>query len=582
MTQTYRVLGIHGLGKQREDWFEEWKTAIELTVPPGSDVQFVFDSLYYDDIYEDVELDLGEYLSAAARLLGSRFRRQRFIGRLTEKIRWSAGYVVAWLEDKPFQDQICARAFEKIRDFQPDIIFAHSLGSLVTYEMLLHPEADSLAGQLAEMRLVTFGSQLNNDFVKHTLTPGRLTTLPVKTWHNFYNPNDRIFTELIEIYDADNFTQVWTEFRDSKDDNHHSASGYLGDDSAIAEFWTPLYEGKLDAPLHAPLAVSTRRTLRSGRKRRALLIGINDYPNPDARLDGCVNNVFLMSSVLQECGFEADDIRVCLDHRATRDGILDRMDWLVEDPLPGDERIFYFSGHGAQMAEYGPQGEPDHMLECLVPWDFDWSEDSGITDREISQFYSQLPYDLSLALIFDCCHSGGLHRDARAKKRGISPPDDIRHRALKWDLESEMWVERDFQPLNKGFARKQSVQQAYFGKNHATARLGRASLLRGMDQKDYDALQKRRDGPIGPYLPMIIESCREEEFAYEYRHGVTSYGAFTYSLASILRREARQADISFRELVDLAGQQISRLGYDQQPAILGPSAQLDAPIPWRT
>ena len=36
----------------------------------------------------------------------------------------------------------------------------------------------------------------------------------------------------------------------------------------------------------------------------------------------------------------------------------------------------------------------------------------------------------------------------------------------------------------------------------------------------------------GPYLPLIIEACGEDEFSYEYRHGATSHGAFTFSLAT--------------------------------------------------
>ena len=57
---------------------------------------------------------------------------------------------------------------------------------------------------------------------------------------------------------------------------------------------------------------------------RALLIGINDYPNPDDCLEGCVNDVFKMSSTLQEIGFKADDIRVLLNERATASAIRER------------------------------------------------------------------------------------------------------------------------------------------------------------------------------------------------------------------------------------------------------------------
>jgi hypothetical protein len=49
--------------------------------------------------------------------------------------------------------------------------------------------------------------------------------------------------------------------------------------------------------------------------RRALLVGINDYPNPDDRLEGCVNDVFKISATLQQIGFDPEDIRVLFNER---------------------------------------------------------------------------------------------------------------------------------------------------------------------------------------------------------------------------------------------------------------------------
>ena len=81
----------------------------------------------------------------------------------------------------------------------------------------------------------------------------------------------------------------------------------------------------------------------------------------------------------------------------------------------------------------------------------------------------------------------------------------------------------------------------------------------------------------GPYLPLIIEACGEDEFSYEYRHGATSHGAFTYSLASILRK---QKSITFEELVARTRQQLLDLQYDQEPRILGPEIVVKHKVPW--
>src|SRR6185369_3917963 len=135
-------------------------------------------------------------------------------------------------------------------------------------------------------------------------------------------------------------------------------------------------------------------------RRRALLIGINDYPDPANRLEGCVNDVFLMSRVLQDCDFRAADIRVVLNARATTENIMERLHWLLDDMPDEAERVLFYSGHGAQIPVYGGNGEVDSMDECLVPWDFDWTTERAIRDKQFLEFYSQLPYDCRFVSVF--------------------------------------------------------------------------------------------------------------------------------------------------------------------------------------
>jgi hypothetical protein len=285
-----------------------------------------------------------------------------------------------------------------------------------------------------------------------------------------------------------------------------------------------------------------------------------------------------MSSVLQECGFPPESIRVCLDDRATAQGITERLKWLLDDPRAGDERVFYYSGHGATIPEYGENLEPDRKTETLVPWDFDWSAERAVVDDQIFTLYSQLPYRTRFVMILDCCHSGGMHRQGRAKVRGLNPPDDIRHRELKWDKPQRMWVARDFKRLNRQFSSREDVNTAFFGTDGASTRIGRASLLRGQTEREYRQLKRRAGGPrVGPYLPLIIEACQEKEFSYEYRDGATSYGAFTYALCRELRDRRR---ISFKRLVDVTAARLADLGYAQQPQILGPQAIVNRRVPW--
>jgi len=404
---------------------------------------------------------------------------------------------------------------DAIVDVQPDVICAHSLGTLVTYDAFAHSDAAAAkpAAALRRARYVTLGSQLANAFVVGNLTGGRLGALPVSYWHHLFNENDAVFTAPIKLWDMENFAQVDTPF-DIDGFADHSAVAYLTHPSTIENVWRPIAERRISA---RSFGMTLRRERpatveREGRlRRRALLVGINQYPREEDRLEGCVNDAFLMSSVLQECGFEPESIRVCLDERATTKGITERLKWLLDDPRPGDERVFFYSGHGATIPEYGEDFEPDRKTETLVPWDFDWSPEHAIVDDQIFRLYSQLPYSTRFAMILDCCHSGGMHRQGGARVRGLTPPDDIRHRELRWDKAADMWVERDFEPLNKAFSRDPKANVAFFGTEGSSTRIGRASLVRSQPLADYQK-SKRREGStrVGPYLPLIVEACQEK------------------------------------------------------------------------
>ncbi len=606
MKRTLRILGVHGLGDHRDggkhgDWEAGWEASIRKAIPP-SDLQLEFDFLNYDDLFFATNQNLREYAWAATRLLASciasPFRKER--GILGSKWVSTVGYVVAWLEDEEFKTKVRARFLERVEDWQPDVILAHSLGSLITYNALTHPDAEQAADVLAGATYVTLGSQINNRCVVGTLAHGRLQRLKVNAWRHLYNEHDPVLTADIDYRpDPNNFARHLTPFREFVDeagraDGGHSARGYFEHPVTVASLWQPLVDRATgaksmsltrfeDRAAPVPITTGTAKSAsgkaqRSEIRRRALLVGINDYPTENDRLEGCVNDVFAISSVLQDCGFSPEDIRTVLDRRATTEGILQRLEWLIDDAAPGDQLVFYFSGHGARIPIYDDFNQkPTSFMEVLCPADFDWTEERCISDREIQQFYSQLPYATHLAMIFDCCHAGGMHRNGGARARGLTPPDDIRHRELKWHTSAKMWVPRDFEPLVDKFARK-ADQAAWVGSDAATQKLGRAVALRPMSSLNY-ARTKTVTSEPGPYLPLIIEACSEHELSYEYRHGATSYGAFTFCFNQILRDH--MGALSFDDLVAKVGQQLARLNFQQKPQILGPSVRTSAKVPWQ-
>ncbi len=139
--------------------------------------------------------------------------------------------------------------------------------------------------------------------------------------------------------------------------------------------------------------------------RRALLTGINNYlgiPN----LRGCRNDVRNMWDLLQNVlGFRTEDIRVVLDNRATKRGILDRLNWMVDLAAEGDVLLFHFSGHGSQIRDRDGDELRDGLDELICPWDMNW-DGLYIMDDDLEDIFKRVPDGASLEVFMDSCHSG--------------------------------------------------------------------------------------------------------------------------------------------------------------------------------
>jgi metacaspase-1 len=586
-----KIFLVHGIGHADLDknYYKPWETDITsqlescgLSTDPG------YDGLLYDDLFDQYNHGAGTYAGALIELLGSAAVHavtdpltaappgSRGLFDQFDYLRWRAGMVAQLAVESDLRRALRDRLVAAIQAFRPDVLMAHSLGTLVTYDLFRNdPRGRNI---LPNGVYITFGSQINNPFARSRLFPGQIQVPNVRFWYHLFNPQDPVLTAPIPITDR-KFLQVPTPSASGHSATATTAGpGYLDHPNTKSAVWTALARPSSARVFSRSLAIFSRATSKP--KRRALLIGINDYPDPANRLEGCVNDTFLISSVLQERGFEAEDIRVILNDRATADAIRDRLNWLLDGAGDLMERVLFYSGHGAQLPLYNAVGEVDHIDECLVPYDFAWTKETAITDDDFYHLYSDLPYKARFFAIFDCCHSGGMTRDGGRKIRGITPPDDIRHRMLDWDAKEQMWRERKLPSLNDDFGGTAGEKQQFMGTNHSTLRLGRAMRLRTLDKADYTRLVSKGRPP---YLPVLLEACRQDQLSYEYRHGVTSYGAFTYSLAKDLRARPR---ITFRQVVAKATATLQDLGYDQNPQLVGPdevtSKLMPGAVPRRT
>jgi len=174
------------------------------------------------------------------------------------------------------------------------------------------------------------------------------------------------------------------------------------DHEAIAEYPTP----GVPAPGPRTLVEIVQpglhdREIRVGGKRgarRALCVGINDYP---ARpLAGCLADVESWSAVLEGAGFSVSRL---LDRDATRANIVAQLEGMIAASSKGDVIVFQYSGHGTELPDLNgdEKGGPD---QALVPWDYKTGD--FLLDDDLGQIYAQLPEGVNLTCFMDCCHSG--------------------------------------------------------------------------------------------------------------------------------------------------------------------------------
>ncbi len=134
-------------------------------------------------------------------------------------------------------------------------------------------------------------------------------------------------------------------------------------------------------------------------KNKALLVGINAYPNPSNQLRGCVNDIVDMENFIASKNkiYQRENIRTLTDSRATKKGILAALDWLILGATAGDQILFQYSGHGAQVPSQTPDFEKDGLDEIICPYDFEDENGAAgtganaISDKEFAQLFAKIP-----------------------------------------------------------------------------------------------------------------------------------------------------------------------------------------------
>ena len=140
-------------------------------------------------------------------------------------------------------------------------------------------------------------------------------------------------------------------------------------------------------------------------KKRALHVGINNYPPPIPTLRGCIPDAKNWCSLLTGI-YEFDNPIVLLDAMATSTNIHNNLLRLIKSSESGDVLVWTFSGHGTSVANLRPD-KPDGRAEAIVAYDglmYDW---------QIREIMQTVPSGVHLTVISDSCHSGTITRLVR-------------------------------------------------------------------------------------------------------------------------------------------------------------------------
>jgi metacaspase-1 len=97
--------------------------------------------------------------------------------------------------------------------------------------------------------------------------------------------------------------------------------------------------------------------------KRAVCVGINNYPGIFNDLKGCVNDAKDWSALLQGFGFSTSMI---LDSQATRTNVKAALQGLIASTNAGDVAVFTYSGHGTQVTDFSSdESDPYDEAICL-------------------------------------------------------------------------------------------------------------------------------------------------------------------------------------------------------------------------
>ncbi len=288
--------------------------------------------------------------------------------------------------------------------------------------------------------------------------------------------------------------------------------------------------------------------------RKALLVGINDYPGTQNDLQGCVNDITNVYDVLvKHFGFSPQEIVMLSNSRARKAAILEGLESLLGGAKEGDTLVFHYSGHGSQVRDADGDELEDGKDEILCPYDFDWTG-GFIRDDDLASLIGGLRRGVQLEVILDSCHSGTGTRELVLDRRALASREPSAVPSLR-DA-GELW------------------KSAYCIRPRFLAPPADVDLR--ADEIFGPALPVRRIARAQPMNHVLWAACRSSQYSADADIGGKPSGAFTYFFCRHLR--AVQGKVNRDTLLKLVRASLKHEGFSQVPQLEGPQGSGEAPL----
>jgi caspase domain-containing protein len=279
--------------------------------------------------------------------------------------------------------------------------------------------------------------------------------------------------------------------------------------------------------------------------KRALLVGIDLYPDPRNNLNSCVADTQRFRGLLQNFyGFQPQDITLVHNSAATLANVRIQLSQLFAGARSGDQVIFFQSSHGYRYVK----GSTFIEVLCLY--------DQFLEDTELVQLSQQVPPG-TFTCVLDACHSAGLEKlffapdglHAARAKVWQPPPDQA---AADVALLTQATSFKSFghaATSDTGAVAKQFSAEAFAGHSAPPAKAGEG--------------QPELNG-------VLFAACLADQTAAAGSAPTDGLSAFTWALGRQL--EAGGVTIAANALRDRVAQDLQALNMRQTPTIEAPMA----------